>query len=153
MNKKQLIAAVLTATIALPLAACGGSSAGSTTTTGSGAATTSSSAKEKDAAYYAGTWRGSVATTGTSVYGTTGGSEQMIDVILNEDGTCETKPCKNHEDLVTDTGTWELDGTTVKVKLSGGTEATLTIENDNAMSGDPKDFGIDGFDQIDFALY
>ena len=38
----------------------------------------------------------------------------MIDVILNEDGTCETKPCKNHEDLVTDTGTWELDGTTVK---------------------------------------
>lgn len=153
MMNKKLVAVAMAATLALPLVACGGSSTGSTTTTGSGAATTSSSAKEKDAAYYAGTWRGSVATTGTSVYGTTGGSEQMIDVILNEDGTCETKPCKNHEDLVTDTGTWELDGTTVKVKLSGGTEATLTIENDNAMSADPKDFGIDGFDQIDFALY
>lgn len=153
MNKKQIIAAALTVTLALPLAACGGSSAGSTTTTGSGAATTSSSAKEKDAAYYAGTWRGSVATTGTSVYGTTGGTEQMIDVILSEDGTCETQPCENHEDLVADTGTWELDGSTVKIKLDGGTEATLTIENDNAMSADPKDFGIDGFDQMDFDLY
>lgn len=157
MNKKQIIVAALTAALALPLAACGGSSSSSSTSTGSTTSsttsTTSSSSSEKDASYYAGTWRGSVATTGTSVYGTTGGSEQMLDVILNEDGTCETKPCKNHEDLVTDTGTWELDGTTVKIKLSGGTEATMTIENDNAMSADPKDFGIDGFDQIDFALY
>lgn len=104
-------------------------------------------------AYYAGTWRGSVATTGTSVYGTTGGSEAMIDVILNEDGTCETQPCKNHEDLLTDTGTWELDGSTVKVTFSSGKTATLTIENDNAMTGDPTEFGIDGFDSIDFALY
>ena len=120
MNKKQIIAAALTATLALPLAACGGSSSSSTTSTGSttssSTSTTSSSSSEKDASYYAGTWRGSVATTGTSVYGTTGGSEQMLDVILNEDGTCETKPCKNHEDLVTDTGTWELDGTTVKLQ-------------------------------------
>ena len=152
MIKQKAIVLAVAVALALPLAACGGST-GSGSDASAGSATTSSSAKEKDAAYYAGTWRGSVATTGTSVYGTTGGSEQMIDVILNEDGTCETKPCKNHEDLVTDTGTWELDGTTVKVKLSGGTEATLTIENDNAMSGDPKEFGIDGFDQIDFALY
>ena len=155
MMNKKLVAVAMAATLALPLAACGGSSTGTSTSGSSSAASTtsSSSSSDKDAAYYAGTWRGSVATTGTSVYGTTGGSEQMLDVILNEDGTCETKPCQNHEDLVTDTGTWELDGTTVKIKLSGGTEATMTIENDNAMSADPKDFGIDGFDQIDFALY
>ena len=37
----------------------------------------------------------------------------MLDVFLNEDGTAETKPCKNHEDLLTATGTLELDGDTV----------------------------------------
>ena len=58
----------------------------------------------------------------------------------------------NAEENISSTITY-LDGTTVKIKLSGGTEATMTIENDNAMSADPKDFGIDGFDQIDFALY
>mgnify|MGYP002517320261 CR=1 FL=1 len=157
MMNKKLVAVAMAAALALPLAACGGSSASTSSSSGSAAAASStsgsSSSSEKDASYYAGTWRGSVATTGTSVYGTTGGSEQMLDVILNEDGTCETKPCKNHEDLLTDTGTWELDGTTVKISFSSGKSATMTIENDNAMTADPTEFGIDGFDSIDFALY
>ena len=29
----------------------------------------------------------------------------------------------------------------------------MTIENDNAMSADPTQFGIDGFDSMEFALY
>ena len=34
----------------------------------------------------------SVATTGTSVYGTEGGSEQMLDIYLEQDGTCSVEP-------------------------------------------------------------
>ena len=156
MMNKKLVAIAMAVALALPLAACGGSSASGSADTDSSTATSSSSSSSsssKDASYYAGTWRGSVATTGTSAYGTTGGYEPMLDVILNEDGSCETKPCKNHEDLLTDTGTWELDGSTVKISFSSGKTATMTIENDNAMSGDPTEFGIDGFDSIEFALY
>ena len=91
-------------------------------------------------------------TTDQTVYGTAGSAEQMLDVFLNEDGTAETKPCKNHEDLLTATGTWALDGDTVTLELDGKTIA-MTIENDNAMSADPTQFGIDGFDSMEFALY
>ena len=156
MKQKALVLAVAAA-LAMPLAACGNSGTTSTTDTKSDSAATQttsskSSSKEKDASYYAGQWRGSVETTGQTVYGTAGGSEQMLDVFLNEDGTAETKPCKNHEDLLTATGTWELDGDTVKLTLDGK-DITMKIENDNAMSADPTQFGIDGFDSIDFALY
>lgn len=152
MKQKALVLAVVAA-LAMPLAACGNSTAagtdsGSSTTTSS----SSSDSKTKDASYYAGQWRGSVETTGQTVYGTAGGSEPMLDVFLNEDGTAETKPCKNHEDLLTATGTWELDGDTVKLTLDGK-DIAMKIENDNAMSADPTDFGIDGFDSINFALY
>ena len=40
-------------------------------------------------------------------------------------------------------GEYKLDGKTI----------TMTIENDNAMSADPTQFGIDGFDSMEFALY
>ena len=156
MIKQKALVLAIAATLAMPLAACGNSGAASTTDTKSDSATTTtksdSGSKEKDASYYAGQWRGSVETTGQTVYGTAGGSEQMLDVYLNEDGTAETKPCKNHEDLLTATGTWELDGDTVKLTLDGK-DITMKIENDNAMSADPTQFGIDGFDTIDFALY
>ncbi len=151
--KKQLLAFAVAAVLAMPLAACGSGSTSSSSSSSSSSGSTATVSDEKDAAYYAGTWRGSVETTGTSVYGTTGGSEQMIDVILNEDGTLETAPCKNHEDLLTTTGTWTLDGSTVTLTFADGSTATMTIENDNAMTGDPKDFGIDGFDSLNFALY
>lgn len=155
--KQKALALAVVATLAMPLAACGGNSttsadSSSSTTAATTSSSSSSTSKEKDASFYAGQWRGSVETTGETVYGTAGGSEQMLDVYLNEDGTAETKPCKNHEDLLTATGTWTLDGSEVKVTLDDKV-ITLTIENDNAMSGDPTDFGIDGFDSIEFALY
>ena len=158
MIKQKALVLAVAAALAMPLAACSGSNSASTTDTKSDSAATAttsksdSSSKEKDASYYAGQWRGSVETTGQTAYGTAGGSEQMLDVYLNEDGTAETKPCKNHEDLLTATGTWELDGDTVKLTLDGK-DITMKIENDNAMSADPTQFGIDGFDSIDFALY
>ena len=153
MKQKALVLAVVAA-LAMPLAACGNSTAagtdsGSSTTTSS---SSSSSSKEKDASYYAGQWRGSVETTGQTVYGTAGGSAPLLAVFLNEDGPAEPQPCKNHEDLLTATGTWELDGDTVKLTLDGK-DIAMKIENDNAMSADPTDFGIDGFDSINFALY
>lgn len=157
MIKQKALVLAVAAALAMPLAACGNSGTTSTTDTKSDSAATQttgskSDSKEKDASYYAGQWRGSVETTGQTVYGTAGGSEQMLDVFLNEDGTAETKPCKNHEDLLTATGTWELDGDTVKLTLDGK-DITMKIENDNAMSADPAQFGIDGFDSIEFALY
>ena len=157
MIKQKAIVLAVAAALAMPLAACGNSGTTSTTDTKSDSAATQttgskSDSKEKDASYYAGQWRGSVETTGQTVYGTAGGTEQMLDVFLNEDGTAETKPCKNHEDLLTATGTWELDGDTVKLTLDGK-DITMKIENDNAMSADPTQFGIDGFDSIEFALY
>lgn len=157
MIKQKAIVLAVAAALAMPLAACGNSGTTSTTDTKSDSAATQttgskSDSKEKDASYYAGQWRGSVETTGQTVYGTAGGTEQMLDVFLNEDGTAETKPCKNHEDLLTATGTWELDGDTVKLTLDGK-DIAMKIENDNAMSADPTQFGIDGFDSIDFALY
>lgn len=157
MIKQKALVLAVAAALAMPLAACGNSGTTSTTDTKSDSAATQttgskSSSKEKDASYYAGQWRGSVETTGQTVYGTAGGTEPMLDVFLNEDGTAETKPCKNHEDLLTATGTWTLDGDTVKLTLDGK-DITMKIENDNAMSADPTQFGIDGFDSIDFALY
>ena len=88
-------------------------------------------------------------TTGQTVYGTAGSTEQMLDVFLNEDGTAETKPCKNHEDLLTATGTWTLDGDTVNLELDGKT-ITMTIENDNAMSAIYSSAS-SSFDSIEFA--
>ena len=147
IKQKALVLAVVAA-LAMPLAACGnsGSSTGTDTkseTTTTQSSSSSSDSKTKDASYYAGQWRGSVETTGQTVYGTAGGTEQMLDVFLNEDGTAETKPCKNHEDLLTATVNLKLDGKSI----------TMKIENDNAMSADPTQFGIDGFDSIEFALY
>ena len=153
MKKQVILAGLLAATLAMPLAACGGSSA-DTSTSGDSSAPAASAAKgDFDAnKTYVGQWRGYVEMTGQTVYGTAGGTEPMLDVFLNEDGTAETKPCKNHEDLLTATGTWTLDGDTVTLELDGKT-ITMTIENDNAMSADPTQFGIDGFDSIEFALY
>ena len=140
MIKQKALVLAVAAVLAMPLAACGNSGASTTTDTKSEATTaqsssSSSDSKTKDASYYAGQWRGSVETTGQTVY-----------------GTAETKPCKNHEDLLTATGTWTLDGDTVTLELDGKT-ITMKIENDNAMSADPTQFGIDGFDSIEFALY
>lgn len=159
MKKQMLVVGALAMALSMPLVACGNASNGTSSNSGTTTATEQKSDSKSDSKsdfdankFYAGQWRGSVEMTGQTVYGTAGGTEQMLDVFLNEDGTAETKPCKNHEDLLTATGTWTLDGDTVTLELDGKTIA-MTIENDNAMSADPTQFGIDGFDSIEFALY
>ena len=154
MNKKLIVSAGLMVALSMPLVGCGGQQAPAAqaeTTTDDKAAQSSS---DFDAvAFYNGTWRGSVETTGQTVYGTAGGSEQMVDVILNEDGTAQTKPCKNHEDLLTEEGTWEAtDDKSVTVKLPSG-DIVLTVVDETNMTGDPTAFGIDGFDVLNFTLY
>ena len=42
----------------------------------------------------------------------------MLDVNLNEDGTCEVKPLEAHADLLTDTGTWEGTEDEITLHLS-----------------------------------
>ena len=156
MKKQMLVVGALAMALSMPLVACGNASSGTSSNSGTTTATEQKSGTKTsdfDAnKVYAGQWRGSVKMTGQTVYGTAGGTEQMLDVFLNEDGTAETKPCKNHEDLLTATGTWTLDGDTVNLELDGKS-ITMKIENDNAMSADPTQFGIDGFDSIEFALY
>lgn len=155
MKKQMLVVGALAMALSMPLVACGNASSGTSSNSGTATATEQKSGSKSDFdanKVYAGQWRGSVKMTGQTVYGTAGGTEQMLDVFLNEDGTAETKPCKNHEDLLTATGTWTLDGDAVTLELDGKT-ITMTIENDNAMSADPTQFGIDGFDSIEFALY
>lgn len=152
MNKKLVVTGALMVALSAPFGLVGCSGSGDAPQ--AQAEQSSDSSSDFDAvAFYNGTWRGSVETTGQTVYGTAGGSEQMIDVILNEDGTAETKPCKNHEDLLTEEGTWEAaDDKSVTVKLPSG-DITLTVVDETNMTGDPTDFGIDGFDQLDFTLY
>ena len=123
------MAGLLSVALCAPLAACGSSSSstgtGSTASSSSSAATTSSRFDANK--FYAGQWRGSVEITGQTVYGTAGGNEQMLDVILNDDGTCEVKPLEAHADLLTDTGTWEGTESDVTLTLSKGTTIKLTV--------------------------
>lgn len=157
MKKQLVIASALMLALAGPLVGCGGtntSAPAAEAETGTRAADDKSSSDFDAVAFYYGTWRGSVETTGETIYGTAGGSEQMIDVILNEDGTAETKPCKNHEDLLTETGTWEAsDDKSVTVHLESGDITLETVDSATLRTDDPKQFGIDGFDEMTFVLY
>lgn len=110
------------------------------------------SSDEVDTSIYVGQWHGSVETDGTSVYGTTGGTESMLDIYLNEDGTCYTEPEEAHTDLLTDEGTWETDGSTITLTMSDRT-IVLTLTDDDECEADPTDFDIDGFDVITFVYY
>ena len=88
MIKQKAFVLAVVAALAMPLAACGNSGSSTSTDTKSETTTTQSSSsssdsKTKDASYYAGQWRGSVETTGQTVYGTAGGTEPMLDVFLN----------------------------------------------------------------------
>ena len=154
MNRNIVMAGLLSVALCAPLAACGsssGSNGGSTASSSSSAATTSSSFDANK--FYAGQWRGSVEITGQTVYGTAGGNEQMLDVILNDDGTCEVKPLEAHADLLTDTGTWEGTESDVTLTLSKGTTIKLTVVDQATLSGNAADFGIADFDTINFDFY
>jgi len=153
MNKNIVMAGLLSAALFAPLAACGGSGS-SGSGSDSGASSSSSSSSSFDAAsFYAGQWRGSVEITGQTVYGTAGGNEQMLDVVLNEDGTCEVTPLAAHADLLTDTGTWEGTESEVTLTLSKGEAITLEVVDQATLSGNAADFGIADFDTISFDFY
>ena len=155
MNRNIVMAGLLSVALCAPLAACGSSSSstgtGSTAPSSSSAATTSSSFDANK--FYAGQWRGSVEITGQTVYGTAGGNEQMLDVILNDDGTCEVKPLEAHADLLTDTGTWEGTESDVTLTLSKGTTIKLTVVDQATLTGNAADFGIADFGTINFDFY
>lgn len=159
MNRNIVMAGLLSVALCAPLAACGSSSSstgtGSTASSSSSTATTSSSSSSSFDAnkFYAGQWRGSVEITGQTVYGTAGGNEQMLDVILNDDGTCEVKPLEAHADLLTDTGTWEGTESDVTLTLSKGTTIKLTVVDQATLTGNAADFGIADFDTINFDFY
>ena len=77
----------------------------------------------------------------------------MLDVILNDDGTCEVKPLEAHADLLTDTGTWEGTESDVTLTLSKGTTIKLTVVDQATLTGNAADFGIADFDTINFDFY
>lgn len=155
MKKQLIVGAALAAVIAMPLTACGGSGNATSTTSGSGsAAATSSSSSSFDAnKTYAGQWRGSVEMTGQTVYGTAGGSEQMLDVNLSEDGTCEVVPLEKHADLLNDKGTWEGTEDAVTLHLDKVGDIELKASGKNALEGDAHKFDIADFDTIQFDFY
>ena len=154
---KSIVALAAAATLVLPLAACGGTSTGSNNAAkDSGTASTQQSSDFDAVAFYAGetdsTWRASVETTGATAYGNVAGSEPMLDLIINADGTCSTEPLENHKDLLTAEGTWEGTESELTLTLDGATVA-LTVVDDTTLTGNPADFGIEGFDELTFTLY
>ena len=156
MNRNIVMAGLLSVALCAPLAACGASSGsnGGSTASSSASTTTATTSSSFDAnKFYAGQWRGSVEITGQTVYGTAGGNEQMLDVILNDDGTCEVKPLEAHADLLTDTGTWEGTESDVTLTLSKGTTIKLTVVDQATLTGNAADFGIADFDTINFDFY
>ena len=141
------------AALVLALAACGGSAApadGGSADAGSEPAAEASA--ETDYSFFAGQWRGSVEVTGETVYGTAGGNEQMLDVVFDDQGGVQVTPLEAHADLLTDSGTYEGTETSVTLHLSSG-DITLTVVDSATMQGNAADFGIDGFDTINFDFY
>lgn len=150
MNK-NIVALGLSALLVLSLAACGGTSAASSGTASSSASQSQSSDFDADS-FYVGQWRGSVAVTGTSVYGTTGGTEAMLDIFLNDDGSCEVKPLESHADLLSDSGTWEGTDSELTLHLAKG-DVKLKVIDKATLEGTASDFDIADFDTITFDFF
>lgn len=150
MNK-NIVALGLSALLVLSLAACGGTSAASSGTASSSASQSQSSDFDADS-FYVGQWRGSVAVTGTSVYGTTGGTEAMLDIFLNDDGSCEVKPIESHADLLSDSGTWEGTDSELTLHLAKG-DVKLKVIDKATLEGTASDFDIADFDTITFDFF
>ena len=134
------------AALVLALAACGGGASnggGEAAPADSGAEATA--AADTDYSFFAGQWRGSVEVTGETVYGTAGGNEQMLDVVFDDQGGVQVTP-------LTDSGTYEGTAESVTLHLSSG-DITLTVVDQATMQGNAADFGIDGFDTINFDFY
>lgn len=152
MKKQALLVGALAATLALPLVGCGGQAATSGGGSSDGGAQAEQSGDFDAVEAYWGQWRGSVETTGQTVYGNAGGSEPMLDVNLEQDGTCTVEPLEAHADLLTDEGTWEGTESEVTLHLSGG-DIVLTVVDSAKLEGEAADFGIADFDTINFDFY
>ena len=88
--------------------------------------------------------------TGQTVYGTAGGFEQMLDVNLAEDGTCEVVPLEAHADLLNDKGTWEGTADKLTLHLEKAGDIELTVSGKANLEGDAHAFDIADFDTIQF---
>ena len=76
----------------------------------------------------------------------------MLDVVFDDQGGVPVAPLEAHADLLTDSGTYEGTPESVTLHLSSG-DITLTVVDSATMSGNAADFGIDGFDTINFDFY
>ena len=153
MKKQFLLAGALAMTLALPLAACGGTPAATGDNGGTDAPAASESEGFDAVEAYWGQWRGSVEITGTTVYGTAGGTEAMLDLNLAEDGTCTVEPVEAHADLPADSGTWEGTESEITLHLETAGDVTLTVVDSVTCEGDAHAFGIADFDTIQFDFY
>lgn len=154
MKKQVILAGLLAATLAMPLAACGGSSAGTSTSGDSGTPAASAAKGDFDAnETYVGQWRGYVEMTGQTVYGTAGGTEPMLDVNFAEDGTVTVEPLEAHADLLNDKGTWEGTADEVTLHLDKAGDIKLTSAGKDKLEGDAHAFDIADFDTIKFDFY
>lgn len=151
MKKNILASGALAVVLGLSLVACDGSGTQSTTNEGSSTSQEQTSDFDAVEAYY-GQWRGSVEITGETVYGTAGGSEPMLDVNLEQDGTCTVVPLETHADLLNDEGTWEGTESEITLHLSSG-DIVLTVVGSAKLEGDAHAFDIADFDTIDFDFY
>ena len=149
LRNKIAIAVALTLSVGLPLAGCSGNT---TTSDDSSTAQGEESSDFNAVEAYWGQWRGSVETTGQSVYGNTSGSEAMLDINLEQDGTCTVEPLASHADLLTDEGTWEGTEETITLHLSSG-DIVLTMTGSATCEGDASLFDIADFDTINFDFY
>ena len=152
MKKEALLMGALACALSMPLVGCGGTPASSTGETTGTAAEEQSGDFDAVEAYW-GQWRGSVETSGTSVYGTTGGTEGMLDVNLEKDGTCTVEPLEAHADLPSDEGTWDGTESEIVLHLNSSGDITLSVIDNVTLEGDASDFGIADFDTINFSFY
>lgn len=157
MKKQMLVVGALAMALSMPLVACGNASSGTSSNSGTTTATEQKSdtkTSDFDAnGFYVGQWRGSVEMTGQTVYGTAGGFEQMLDVNISDDGTCEVVPLEAHADLLNDKGTWEGTADKLTLHLEKAGDIELTVSGKANLEGDAHAFDIADFDTIQFDFY
>ncbi|WP_075279361.1 hypothetical protein [Thermophilibacter provencensis] len=151
MKKQLVLAAACALAISMPLVGCGGNGGG-TASTGDDAAQSQSGGDFDAVEAYYGQWHGYVEITGETVYGTSGGVEAMLDVYLEQDGSCSVEPTEAHSDLLTDEGTWEATEGEITLHLTDG-DIVMTVTSDEKAEANAADFGIADFDTILFDFY
>lgn len=150
MRKETLLVGMLACALSLPLVGCGGVPSDGVEKNGGGSPAEQTSDADAESMYW-GQWHGYIETKGETVYGVEGGQEPMLDVYLNEDGSCSVEPVEQHADLLTDSGTWEASEGEVTMHLSDR-DIAMTIDGDTA-TANAADFGISDFETINFDFY